>query len=173
METIGSIATIALAIVGLSGIWSTVMAAIATIVVGAAFLSEGGAIGASALARSSNFETVDLEASTAPSGAFLGGVGGIILGILALLGIVAPTLLAVALIVFGATFLVSSVSMGGMWSTGGQVMGGLAAIVLGILAVCGVSELVLILVGLLVLGGTGLFAGSLLGVRAMPSASNG
>ncbi len=46
MEAVGAIATIALAIVGLAGVFSPTMASIATIVIGAAILLEGGAMGA-------------------------------------------------------------------------------------------------------------------------------
>jgi hypothetical protein len=50
-------------------------------------------------------------------------------------------------------------------------MVGVACVVLGILAVAGVSQLVLILVGLLCLGGGALFSGSLTGVRSMVAVS--
>src|SRR5215469_6302546 len=43
-EAIGSIAVIALAIVGLAGVWSTNLAAIATIILAAAILIEGGVL---------------------------------------------------------------------------------------------------------------------------------
>ncbi|HEV2208252.1 MAG TPA: hypothetical protein VG167_05715 [Verrucomicrobiae bacterium] len=170
MEAIGAIATIALAIVGLTGIWPAILASVATIVTGAAFLIEGGSFGASTVASSSNLggvSTVNTESNAGVSSAFLGGVAGIVLGILALLNVVAPTLLAVSLIVFGATFFLTMLATGDGFSSGAQIMGGLAALVLGILAVCGVAQMSLILVGLLCVGGAGLFAGSALGMRAM------
>lgn len=168
MEAIAAIATIALAIVGLAAVWPTTMAAIATIVIGAGLLTEGGAFGVSTMSSGSAVESS--VTNTGTSAGFFGGVAGIVLGILALLNIAAPTLLAVALIVFGATFLVSSLGMGELWSNGGQLMGGLAGIVLGIVAVCGNSGFTLVLVGLLCLGAAGLFAGSALGLRSAGAA---
>src|SRR5690348_13301737 len=44
MEAIGAIATVALAIVGLAGVFSVTMASIATIVIGAAILIEGASL---------------------------------------------------------------------------------------------------------------------------------
>src|ERR1051326_8768338 len=115
VEAIGALAAIALAIVGLAGILSTTVAAIATIILGAAILTQGGAFDASSSVSGAGFEAQGRESGSSAS--FLGGVAGIVLGILALLNIEAPTLLAVAVIVFGAAFLLS----GGSWSvTGAQ-----------------------------------------------------
>lgn len=170
VEAIGALATIALAIVGLAGILSSTVAAIATIILGAAILTQGGAFAAGNL---SSGETQFRESGSSAS--FLGGVAGIVLGILALLGIAAPTLLAVAVIVFGATFFLGS----GSWAmnaqgsvvesgfSGGEIMVGLAGIVLGILAVVGLSQLTLVLVALLCLGASALFGGSAAGARSV------
>lgn len=171
MEAIGAIATMALAIVGLAGVLVPTMSAIATIVVGAAFLLEGGSFGAAQFSsRATEFES----ASSSVGATFLGGVAGIVLGILALLGISAQTLLSVALIVYGATFLLSGMAQAGSFATtaGGNTLVGLGAAVLGILAVVGLSPTVLVLVGLLALGAGALFSGSAHSVRAVTETSH-
>ncbi len=119
MEAIGALATIALAIVGLAGVFSSTMASIATIIVGAAILIEGGSVGASswALSRSSSASTTKTQ--TAVGGGLgaqtLWGVAGIVLGILALLGVSQLTLLSVAVLVFGASFMLGSFASAQAW----------------------------------------------------------
>ena len=100
------------------------------------------------------------------------------LGILALLGVSAPTLLSIAVIVFGGSFLLGiggyTTGAGGTEvsaTSGGQIMAGLAALVLGILAVVGVSQLTLVLVALLCLGAFALFTGSSMGARSASAVS--
>jgi hypothetical protein len=148
LEGFGSIATIALAIVGLAGVFSPTMAAIAAIVLGAATMVEGGAFGVKAAQLSaSTGETRYFEGAFGAD--FQGGLATVVLGILALLGVAPLTLLSVAVIALGATFLFSN-----------RIMIGLGAAVLGILAVVGLSTLTLILVAFLVLGAGLLFTGS-------------
>jgi hypothetical protein len=171
-EAIGGIAAVILAVVGLAGILGNLMAAIATIVIGAGILVEGWAIGAGYRQMSSSNPTAiqGLGLSGALTAEFLGGMAGIVLGILALFRMVPDTLLAVALLVFGATLLLSSLAASQLqwrlsalgqagaqsWATGalpaahsGQLLVGLGAVVLGILAVIGLAPMTLILVGLL------------------------
>ena len=172
MEAIGAIATIALAIVGLAGVFSPTMAAIATIVVGAALLIEGSASGAAqTYTRAGEVSRTAAESFESPdtSAAFLGGVAAIVLGILALLGVASLTLVSVAAIVLGASFMLAGLSQSSAFPAAGSghTMVGLAAAVLGILAVVGLSSLVLVLVALLVLGGGALFGGSAQGARAV------
>ncbi len=169
MEAIGAIAAIALAIVGLAGVFSNTMAAIATIVIGASILSEAGAFGATYWNRAGVTGVTSSESSGGMGADMLGGVAGIVLGILALLGVAQGTLLSVAVLVFGATFLLSSVANSNVnaFNSGGQVLVGLGGIVLGILAVIGLDPMTLVLVGLLSLGVAALFSGSSWGVRAM------
>jgi hypothetical protein len=119
---------------------------------------------------------------------FLVGVAGIVLGILALLGIATEVLTAVAVIAFGAALLLSSNSVRHLYvlqssvsrsaaprpgsellagemasgSAGIQMLAGLAAIVLGILAVVGINQNVLMLAALIVLGATVILTGSAL-----------
>jgi len=167
MEAFGALAAIALSIVGLAGVFSALMAAIATIILGAAILIEGGSFGVWERAfQTGTFEK--REQSGGITADLVAGMTAVVLGILALLGIDAMTLISVALIVFGASFLLSSVSapQANLTTAGGAVMVGLAAIVLGIIAVVGEVQLTLVLVGLLVLSVYALLSGTNLGARA-------
>jgi hypothetical protein len=129
------------------------------------------------------------------SALFLVGAAGIVLGVLSLVGISAQTLTATAVIAFGGALLLSSNSvwhlyrakqasyragaartlsgaefLAGEMASGSavlQCLSGLAAIVLGILAVTGTNPNVLTLVGLLVLGATVLLTGSTLSGAVM------
>lgn len=101
---------------------------------------------------------------------FLGGLAGVVLGILALFRMVPDTLLATALLVYGATLLLSSFgNTAAAWRSAsfaqpamesmtarqiptahsGHLLVGLGSVVLGILAVIGLAPVTLILVGLL------------------------
>src|SRR5574338_300749 len=108
-EAIGGIATIALAIIALAGTATGFLLAVATVVFGAALLIEGASL-------------LTEYAVVAASGAlglaagglaavFLAGMTGIILGVLALLGIHAPVLTSAAVIAFGSALLLNSSSM--------------------------------------------------------------
>jgi len=189
LDAIGGIATAVLAIMGLTGFDPTGMAAIATIVFGAALLVQGGTI----LSEYSQVVSLAPASSSALTGGeglpamFMAGVAGIVLGVLALLGIAYMALIAVALIVFGAALVLSSGSLRQLYamrsqssagmlrpgnelltgqmtagSAGVQLLAGLAAAVLGILAVAGHMPEVLALAALLVLGVTVLLTGSTL-----------
>lgn len=178
VDALGGIATIVLAIIALAGVKSIVLLSIATIVFGAALLIQGGAM----LTEFAQVEASP-EASAASAGGGLGalfgvGVAGIILGVLALLGVHAPILNAVAVIAFGGALVVSSSAVWQLLTsrsvatrfqstssmlrvvasevaTGSstlQAMAGLAVIVLGILAVAGTMTDTLTLVGLLIAG---------------------
>lgn len=193
VDAVGGIATAVLAIIALAGYAPSVLTAIAVIVFGAALLIQGGTVlseygsiifpaGSVAVPAVQDFSGGGLPAM------FLVGAAGIVLGILALLGIVPGTLTAIAIIAFGSALVLSSNSvrqlytlqasaaraggprMGGMFlagemassSAGVQLLAGLATIVLGILAVCGVRPELLGLSALLVLGVTVILTGSTL-----------
>ncbi len=146
------------------------MAAIGTIVIGAAILLQAGSYGAAQVGNR------EFGTEGGVSAEFLAGVAGIVLGILALLGVSGPTLLSVAVLGFGASFLISGVvSSQANWMAAvapGHVFVGLAATVLGILAVIGLDQLTLVLVGLLCLGAGSLFRGSAQGARAVEAHSS-
>ncbi len=170
-EAIGGLAAAVLAIIGLARILPSDMAAIATIVVGAAFLSEGLSAGAR-LARFASEGAAGGEfAGTGYTSEFLGGATAIVLGILAILGISPQVLLPVSAIVLGGSLLLGSgLSSGFQRFTGGvghseaywavasfsglgpRLFVGIGAIVLGIIGVVGASWMVLTLVSMLGLG---------------------
>lgn len=185
IDAIGGIAAAAIAIVGLSGYHPEIMAAVATIVFGTALLIEGGTLLSEyTLVMPTVANATDL-ADGGISVMFLTGIGGIVLGILALLGIVPATLTAVSVIAFGAAMLMSSGAVRHLFvlqsaarraavrsnseliagemasgSAGVHVLSGVTAVVLGIIAVAGVHNAVLTLTALLVLGATFILTGS-------------
>jgi hypothetical protein len=174
-ERLGAVGTIILAILGLAGIYSNIVACVAAIVIGGVFLTEG--MMASAAVRhlhshASGRQTVELGSGM--HAGFFAGLAGIVLGILSFFRANPNPLLAVAVLVFGTALLLGG---GGAWrlismvqspgeetqtsvSTGsGGLFLGLATIVLGILALIGLVPMTLVLVGLLCLGAGGLFSG--------------
>lgn len=163
MEAIIAIAVIALAIVGLARDYSVVMAAIATIITSAAVLIEGGAFDKDRVRNEMGAMAGGLGAE------ILGAIAGIILGVLALMGVASITLLSVAVLVFGVTFLLNSasISQGSQGVIQSHLLIGLSVSVLGLLAIIGIAPVTLILVGLLVLGAIMLFGGSLKSLNLM------
>src|ERR1051326_190305 len=98
MESLGALATIALAIVGLTGTIATTVAAIATIVLGAAVWIEGGRFAAryrTELSRE-GAEVGIFQQSESLCAEFLGGLSGLVLGILALFGVAPVLMLSIA-----------------------------------------------------------------------------
>lgn len=114
-DAIGGIATIVLAIIALTGEHPEVILSVAVIVFGASLLVQGGTMlseyagvifpAGSATASSEQYGVGSL------STLFLVGVAGIVLGILALLGLQTAILTAAAVIAFGAALLLSSNSV--------------------------------------------------------------
>lgn len=186
-ESAAAIAVIVLAILGLLNVSPGAMAAICTIVVGAALMMQG----AQTVSETSRFLAAGGGAASV-SGAvgggvtldFLAGGVGIVLGILALFT-QTPVLVPAALIVFGGTLLLGGAlmarrsfgptlttpaaphdqaaelvaeQMAGV-ASGAQVMIGVAAIVLGILALVPIHGAVLVLVGLIAVGASVLVSG--------------
>jgi hypothetical protein len=188
-DAVGGIATVVLAIVALAGVHADILTAIAVIVFGAALLIQGGTM-------LSEFAQVSLPSSFAGeqfgagnlSTVFLVGAAGIVLGVLALIGIAAAALIPIAIMAFGATLVISSNAVrhlhmlrSAMMRTGGtlggsqfmasemasgsagvQLLAGLTGIVLGILAITGTNPLVLTLSALIVFGATVVLTGSTL-----------
>ncbi len=174
MEGIGAISAIVLAILGLAGVFTNIVASVAVIIVGAVFLAD------SMLARSA-IQSLSAQGlpSSIGSGAtagFFGGLAGIILGILSFFQTVPDRMIAVAVLVFGAALFLSGGTLARLnWllnhpqtadstpvMTGGSgtAFMGLAVTVLGILAVIGLVPMTLALVGLLCLGTGALFSGA-------------
>lgn len=176
VEAIAGLAALVLAIIGLvsTGNVTFYMLTIATIVVGVAVMLQGASMGARV---SSSFGRVGgagtAEFGSGISAQFLGGAAGIVLGVLAILNVVPLTLVSVSVLVFGSVLLLG----GGMASqvsqlettrtttyardmtqavasgaAGSHALIGLASIILGILALCGINPTILNLVALLTLG---------------------
>jgi hypothetical protein len=188
------IGAIVLAILGLANLAPLTMLGIATLVVGAALLAEGAAIAAKHAAGLEHGWFNRQAFAMLGSGLtaeFAGWVAGIILGILALLGIAAGVLIPVATIVFGASILLGSrgaaefarfgvrpfttmetehvVPESVFASAGGGTMLGIGAIVLGILALVGMAPDTLCLIAFNVLGCAVLLSGSAIAGRMAAS----
>ena len=188
VDALGGIATIVLAVIALSGTKADIRLPIATIVFGAALLIQGGAMLSEFAQTDATADASGAVSGGGLSGLFLVGVAGIVLGVLALLGVYPLVLTSAATIAFGGALVVSASAVsqlltmrsvaarfparGSMLrfvasdvaagSSGIQGMAGLAAIVLGILAVSGRASLALTLVALLVAGAALVMTGSTL-----------
>ncbi len=181
-EAIGGVGAVVLAILGLVGLLPHDMAAIATMAAGVALLLEGIAMAArfSDLLSESGSLSDAAKLGGGMGAELLGGVAGGILGLLALLDVVPMTLTAIAVIVFGASLLLSSGAtyrleslasklgqktlmaaqmLAAVAASGVQVLVGLGGITLGIIALVGVSPMILTLVGLLSIGAAVLVTG--------------
>lgn len=177
-ENAGAIATITLAIIGLAGIFASTVTPIATIVIGAVFLMEALLLNTTAKRLNSQGAGRTLRMANGITAGFFGGLAGIVLGILALFQ-TAPAnhievLLAAAVLVYGASLLVGGGAFSRLAATpetatgtgtmsSGSLLIGLAAVVLGILAIIGLVPMTLVQVSLLSLGGCALFSGSIAG----------
>ncbi len=115
VDAIGGIATIVLAIIALTGEHWGVLVSVAVIVFGASLLVQGGTMLSEY--ASIMFPTGGESATSNNAGVgslsslFLVGVAGIILGILALIGVETEVLNAIAIIAFGGALLMSSNSV--------------------------------------------------------------
>ena len=192
VDALGGAATVVLALIALSGTRADILLAIATVVFGAALLIQSGTI-LSELTHMmfpAGSVSSDEFSGGGLSSMFLVGAAGIVLGVLALLGIYTVELTAIAVIAFGSALVfgsnavwsihrmkqsmiraageraVSGVQMIATEMSAGsaalQCFAGLAGIVLGILAVTGINAVPLSLVGLLAMGATLLLTGSTL-----------
>jgi hypothetical protein len=177
---------VVLAILGIVGLFSTDLAAIAVIGLGAMLLFQGASVvlryGELLYEASPSSKVNPAEVSRGITAEFLAGVAGIVLGILALLRIVPMTLMAVAVITYGGTLLLTcseSVwlnSLGkegeivyqlrhsmGLAAAGAQALVGLAGLVLGILGLVGIAPMTMILAALLAIGASILLRSSFVG----------
>jgi hypothetical protein len=186
VATFGGIALIVLTIVALAHINPGLLGAIALIVAGILLLFRGATLG-SQFAKVLGAAGVDAGGGGGSVG-LLAGIAAIVLGILAAIGLASDTLVAVGIIVAGAAFIASAglanrlavfrVSASDadehtkraaedMLSNGvnAQRLAGVAAVVLGILALVNLAPGILVLVALLSLGATQLMSASALGGR--------
>jgi hypothetical protein len=191
-EAIGGLVAAAVSIIGLAGAGSVDLASIAAIVIGAGLLFEAVAFGArysrlwAATGGGDWLRAAELGGGL--SAELLGGAGGLILGLLALLGVHPETLTPVAAIVFGGALLLGSAALARVnyltiaaheahesvkdlareavsAASGLQVIIGMAATTLGILALLGFDPITLTLVGLLCASLSALISGTALSRR--------
>ncbi len=193
--TSGLIAAVAaiLAIVGLAGVYPTWLINVSTIVLGISFLFEGGAIVArrSALLHNTTAGRVQVaELGAGLTGEMFAGLAGIVLGILGLADVAPAILIPCAVIIFGAAMVIGSganvrisdlamayrqehplvrrVAREAVFTTAGlQVLIGLGAITLGILALVGIVPLILSFVAVLSMGITFLLSNAAIAGRMM------
>jgi len=175
LQAIAAIAAIALSVIGLCGVESVLLMSVASIVLGGALLIGGGTVAAR---FSDLFPGADQSYSEEIVGGgmaldSLAGIAGIVLGILALIGIAPRILMGAAAISFGGAMLLTSASMARLaqmpsggefnfhsWSSrntlyaasGIDLLGGAGAIVLGILSLSGYSRVELVFVAFLAIG---------------------
>ncbi|WP_437960487.1 hypothetical protein WME76_13140 [Sorangium sp. So ce119] len=173
-------ATVVLAILALTGTMQGYLVPIATIALGIALLAHGSAVAARLRDLAVGWDTrAELGGGTGAE--LIGGAAGVVLGILALVGIAAPVLLPVAVIIFGGALLLgggATADLGALDAPGAherlgdvsrqasvaasglQTLVGAGAVVLGILALVGIDPVVLTLVGLLALGSAVVLSGT-------------
>jgi uncharacterized membrane protein HdeD (DUF308 family) len=180
LELLGGAIAVVLAILGLANYNPFFMAAIATILIGAALLAFGIALAArwNDTVRRMGGDQDDLAAGVGTE--IVGGITGIILGVLALAGVEPLVVLPVAAIVFGGALLLGAAAQprlavlspdrddrfertarrGLESSSGVMVLIGIAAVVLGLLGLIEVGPpLTLTLVAMLVIGAALVVAG--------------
>lgn len=184
-----------LAILSLAGLFITILEPISAIALGAALFLGGASVamryGRMLTEISGQHEVTVAELGGGMTAELFGGLGGIVLGILALLHIVPAILIPVAVIVFGASLVIGCGSTARMsklvvsgWNhlhdqaryianeivtaaAGAQLLAGLAGIVLGIIALVSVYAWTLSAVGLLCMSAAAMLGGAAISGRMM------
>jgi hypothetical protein len=172
-------AAVVLAIIGLAGVYPRWLLGVATIAVGISFLIEGAAIASrlSELLHEATEGRVQMsELGGGVTGETLAGIGGIVLGVLGILNVLPSVLLPIAAIVYGAGLVLGAganvrinelvvvhreeypmarriIRQAVMATTGLQVLVGLGAVALGIIALAGEYPFALSLVAMLAVAG--------------------
>jgi hypothetical protein len=175
VELVAGLAVVVLTILGLADVSPSFLVAIATIVFGVGLLLYGTAALSQLNVALARFSASEGAISSGRPTVLLAGVAGILLGVLALLGASSIQLVALAVIVFGRSLLMSSYGavrtrivaatpanadptfarIVRNMATGVAAlptMAGSAAIVLGIFALCGFAPTEVTLIALLELG---------------------
>ena len=191
LEAIGGIAAVALTILSLAGLMPVLLTSIAVIAIGAALFMEGTTIAAEykeLLESASNNRLSSEDLGSGISIEFVAGIGAVALGILSLVGVATFTLLPISAIVLGAGVLLSSGTKSRLNSTkirmadvnntanaiardiastsiAGELFIGVGAMTLGILAVIGLSPMMLTIIGILGVGTSSAMSGSALSGR--------
>lgn len=188
LETLGGLTGLIVAIIGFSYLPFT-MAGIATIAIGVALFAQGAAIMVrwhEAMRRLEGARYDKRELASGISTEMFGGLAGIVMGMLALVGVKPLVLLPVSAIVFGAALLlggaaqpdlvylapernpkIARMTYSAIQTSGGvMILVGVASAVLGILGVLAVGPiLTLTLVALMAIGVALVFAGGALTAR--------
>lgn len=186
-EAIAGAAAVVLGILGLIGLYPGVLDSIACIAAGAGLLLAGAAI-AGRFSRLTAFvegSRPRQEVTGSLGMEALAGAAGVVLGILALLGVGTISLLSIAAIVLGAGLIMAGGARSRLEtlshmhtvgesramqdvvyvSSGSDVLVGVGTIVLGILALSGIAPLTLTLISMLAIGAAILLGGSTIAAR--------
>lgn len=181
-------AAVVLGILGLIGLASTILDAIAAIAIGVGLLMVGRFVtGHTTTVNTETHETHQAWQAVKSSSAMasVAGLSGIVLGILALIGIAPGALIAISAIVLGAGLIMAGgartgvermhdVSVAGEHRTvrdviyaasGADVIVGAGAMVLGILALIGIAPITLTLIAMLAMGAVVMLSGSAFAAR--------
>jgi hypothetical protein len=175
-ELLIALGAVVLSIIAIVGVLPTQLAAIAVIAMGAMMLFQGAAVAlhySELLYEAGATHRADtMEGTQGVATEFLAGTAGIILGVLALVGLQPTTLMSVAVIAYGGSLLLTSGEMTwrnslmaresepmrqimrqiGSAAAGAQLLVGLTGIILGILGLVGMSAIMMILVAILATG---------------------
>jgi hypothetical protein len=189
VESVCAIGAVVLPVLGLIGLLPVAFSAIASICLGVAMAVAGGILASrlTELVRA-NSDREEQALRAGMSFEVLAGLGGVALGILALVGVAPGTLLAISAIALGAGLLSASGSQARFnqllahlqsdptarrlyeaanAASGADVLFGLSGVVLGILALIGLTPQVLILIAMLAMGVGTLFTGGTFAGRLM------
>lgn len=168
-EGFGGLAAIILGILGLAGVFTNIVASVATIVIGAVFLTDSMTARARVYELSS--QNVLTTIGRGAGAGFFAGIAGIVLGILSFFHPTPEKYIAIAVLVFGAALLLCGGTLARLNSLWGQAQGatamtssgsvfiGVGVTVLGLLAVIGLAPMTLALVGLLSMGAASMISG--------------
>jgi hypothetical protein len=190
-ESVAAGATIVLTLIALSGIMVETILPVAVILMGVAFLLEGGAIStrfSKLLIEAGNDRLDRAELGVGVTSEFVGGATGVIFGILSLTRLSLMTLLPVAVLVYGITLILSSgiavrlntleiegssasarfkeiAHVATTAAVGIEFVLGLSAVILGIIALSLPYNYTLTLVAMLLIGISGVISGSAVSAR--------
>lgn len=193
IEAIAGAIAVVLTILALVDVLPQLLLTLAVIAVGAGLLVRGGTVAAeysSLISAASEGRLSQSQLGAGASAEVVAGAAGVVLGILALLGVAIEVLTSVAVITLGVGVVMNSVTnlrlndlkiiRAGMRDTayrvareavrvssGSQLLIGLAAVTLGILALVGLLTTLLNQIAVLALGAGAVLAGTAIGGRAM------
>lgn len=191
VEMVGGLAALGLACFGLAGMVPGILASVAGICISSALMLEGLAVSAE-YGRLTGWQGAPPQVAGGMSAEFVAGGSGLALSILGLVGVYRPILLAITVIILGMGLAISSgakMRLNSLRATetegeieesklkkmviaaiGLEVIVGVAAVVLGIIALSQIAPAEVVLVAFLILGVIMLASGSALGGKLMSTA---